>query len=392
MTNTQQPLRFYQFLACHSLLIGLLPFYLPTFLWGLGVELAGICLLIGVSGLSFCVALRFWQPVSKSNRPRSVASLFVLTFVLECILVVVAIIQQLHPVYIIALGIFNGLYNAFFWTTQRTLFLQMLGSNDSGRQYGNFQIFVSLFLKIGILIGGWLLGQSGALGLLIISIGIGVLASIWFYLNGDNNVLHDTETITLRESIEYRDKHNSQPVFIADGFFLFLESHFWTLSLFLVVEEDYARLGLVVVVLAVVFGVLFFILKNTIDKIAGQFVFKLAVCLYAASWALRVFANGELPAQWLLALLVSITFFSSFFRLAFNKRFFDIATSQQGVHYLLIKSYVTQFWVGIGFLLLAVILWLTGPTVEQIFTSTYLLASILSFIYLCYRIRPANKQ
>ncbi len=382
-------MRFYQFLGCHSLLIGLLPFYLPVFLWGNGHGLAQICLLIGVSGLSFCAALKFWQPLSTR---RSTAWLFSLTFGLECLLVAIAITQFQNTPYLIALGICNGVYNAFFWTTQRTLFLQILGGNDSGRQYGNFQIFVSVFLKLGILVGGWLLARDGALALLLISALLGLIATFWFYRFDNSVPLHSNEPISLKQSLMFKDKHNSRAIFVADGFFLFLESHVWSLSLFIIAEEDYARFGVVVVVLAVVFGLLFYVLKNTIDRIAGQFVFRLAVLLYGASWLLRIFADNGLPAQILLILLVCITFCSSFFRLAFNKRFFDIAGTQQGVRYLLIKSYITQFWLGIGFLLLAAVLWGSNISDTLVFTLMYVSASILSLIYLGYRLRVGPKD
>lgn len=385
MENHRQTILFYQFLGSHSLLIGLLPFYLPVFLWGVGLNLAHITLLIGISGLSFCAALSAWQPLS---RTLSLKRLMVITFVLELLLVASTFFASNALWAICLIGITNGFYNGFFWTTQRTLFLQLLGANDTGKRYGNFQIFVTVFLKIGILIGGWSLDAGGLPWLLLLSAIIGGLSSWWFLVKASNTPLHDINHIGLFQALAYKDKHRSRPVFLADGFFLFLESHYWTLSLFMLAEENYAKFGVIVVVLALLFALLFFLIKNTIDTIAVGLVFRIAVVLYALSWVLRCFVSNELSSSILLLLLLVITFCSSFFRLAFNKRFFDIAAANNGVGYLLIKSYQSQSFLGCGFILISMLLWIAGTTSLAALTPMYLAAAGLSFVYLLYRLKP----
>jgi len=389
LDNQRQSLLFYQFLGSHSLLIGLLPFYLPVFLWGIGFNLAHITLLIGVSGLSFCGALSLWQQVS---RKRSLKTLICLTFALECALVACTLFANTSTAMIVMLGIANGLYNGFFWTTQRTLFLKLLGQNDTGKRYGNFQIFVTVFLKIGILIGGWLLDAGGLPWLLGISVLIGGLCSWWFYMRAQRQSLHNTAAVSLAQSLRYQDKHRSRGVFIADGFFLFLESHYWTLSLFMLADENYARLGVIVVVLALLFGLLFYLIKNTIDSLSVSKVYAAAVVLYALSWLLRCFVSDELGSSALLILLMVITFCSSFFRLAFNKRFFDIAQLTNGTSYLIIKSYQSQFFLGCGFIVTAAILSATDHIGAGSLTPLYAIAAIGSFVYLLYRLNPQTDK
>lgn len=389
MENHRQTILFYQFLGSHSLLIGLLPFYLPVFLWGVGLNLAHITLLIGISGLSFCVALSAWQPLS---RTLSLKRLMVITFGLELLLVASTFFASNALWAICLIGITNGFYNGFFWTTQRTLFLQLLGANDTGKRYGNFQIFVTVFLKIGILIGGWSLDAGGLPWLLLLSAIIGGLSSWWFLLKASNTPLHDVNDIGLFLALAYKDKHRSRPVFLADGFFLFLESHYWTLSLFMLAEQNYAKFGVIVVVLALLFALLFFLIKNTIDTIAVGLVFRIAVVLYALSWVLRCFVSNELSSSILLLLLLVITFCSSFFRLAFNKRFFDIAAANNGVGYLLIKSYQSQSFLGCGFILISMLLWIAGTTSLAALTPMYLAAAGLSFVYLLYRLKPIKSS
>lgn len=425
MNNSAQPRFFYQFLGVHSLLIGLLPFFLPVFLWQHGIDLAALSILIGISGLCFAASLGLWQKWSCSW---PLLRLVKITFVLELLLVAcvglltsvpgaalfetvsvasggsatgsqitnnqngAAINQQLFAA--LCIGIANGVYNAFFWTTQRTLFLQQLSGNDSGKQYGNFQIFVTVVLKIGILAGGWLLESGGIVWLLALSAGISFAASSYFAqsVSGakqQRSVLHQTQRVTLRESLSFSDTKGSRPVFMVDGFFLYLESHFWTLSLFFLVQEDYGRLGVAVVILALVFAALFYLIKNRIDQLAVEQVYRSAVYLYAFSWLLRFTLDDESAGPSLWIALIVITFFSSFFRLAMNKRFFDIARQTGQVRYLLIKSYLSQSWLGLGFLLLGVTIWcLPAAGImmmhRDILQFIYLPAAALSLMYLRY--------
>lgn len=401
MNSHRSPLFFYQFLGVHSLLIGLLPFFLPVYLWKHGIGVPGLCLLIGVSGLSFVVALRPWQHIWYRWKPQK---LIALTFALELFLVAcvgwfstvpggalfdVAANAQL-PVKdvllaVFVIGIANGLYNAFFWTTQRSLFIQQLGNNDSGKQYGNFQIFVTVFLKIGILLGGLLLDFGGFLWLLALSAGTGFAATTYFSKKAYSALSVNSNRISLRHSLRYKDNHGSQQVFAIDGLFLYLESHFWTLSLFLIVREDYSRLGIVVVVLAVVFAVLFYLIKNRIDQLAVEKVYKAAVWLYAASWLLRFTLDNNSEGAGYLVALVLITFFSSFFRLAFNKRFFDVARKTGTVDYLLLKSYSSQAYLGLFYLILGASLAFASFEHLQILHYTYAGAAVLSLAYLKYR-------
>jgi len=400
--SKQSPAFFYKFLAAHSLLIGLLPFFLPVYLWQHGLSLAGLCILVGVSGLSFVAALRIWQRLFRRPTTRL---LITTTFALELLLVVVVGLFTTVPgaalfmqqgveqnmtlgallLAAVIIGIANGLYNAFFWTTQRCLFLQILGNNDTGKQYGNFQIFVTLFLKAGILLGGVLLDTGGFIWLLALSAGISFSASTW--LSGTTLEKPALKKIpaTLMDSLRYTDKQGSREVFTIDGLFLYLESHFWTLSLFLLVSQDFSRLGLTVVILALVFGVVFFLLKNRIDQLPVERVYRAAVWLYAGSWLLRFTLDSNSQGNSMLVALVVITFCSSFFRLAFNKRFFDVARKGNAVEYLLIKSYSSQSYLGLLFLSFGALLLAIPVTDSVALQYAYLPVAALSLIYLKYR-------
>ncbi len=89
-----------------------------------------------------------------------------------------------------------------------------------------------------------------------------------------------------------------------------------------------------------------------------------------------------------------ITFFSSFFRLAFNKRFFDLArrtgNGASNVQYLLIKSYSSQLFLGLTFLLLGAALLVTPIPHHLILQYLYVPAALLSLIYLRYSDKKAR--
>lgn len=387
------------------------------YLWNRGLGLAGLSLLIGISGFAFALSLGLWQRWSTRWPLRR---LITLTFILEIALVSAVGIATTIPgmalfatdalpaqhgnagplvLTAIALGICNGLYNGFFWTTQRTLFLQQLGRNDTGSQYGNFQIFVALFLKAGILIGGVLLDHGGFIWLLAISAGLSAVSAIHLAeQHGNHQPLHAFGThIGTRQSLKFTDHRGSRQTFAIDGIFLYLESHLWTLSLFLVVKQDFARLGVAVVLLALGFALLFYLIKNAIDKIDLQRVYQAAVLVYAISWLLRYTlseetsdtGNSAAEGSTLIITLLLITFFSSFFRLIFNKRFFDIAKNEGAVQYLLLKSYSSQWILGAFYTCLGLLLFVVDINTQLVFQIIYVCAAILTLAYLGYRDRTA---
>jgi len=388
-----QPQVFYSFLGAHSLLIGLLPFYLPVFLWGEGFQISHIALLIAATAAAFTLNLRPWQ---RMVYKRPLRTLLWLSFALECLLVFALIHWPLLArsgtpmmVGVVLLGALSGSYNAWFWTTQRTLFLAMTQSSNTGRQYGNFQIFVTVFLKVGILVGGLLIDANAIAWILWLSVLLSAMVLAWYHvaLPMQHLSLNSPKPITLSSSFTYRDTCRSFPIFLLDGLFLFLESHFWLLSLFLVVREDYSTLGVAVVALAVFFAVTFWLLKNTIDSLAGNAVYLSACAFYALSWICRAAIDADTPRTTLLIGLMLITFCSSFFRLAFNKRFFDIARTHGGTDYLLVKSYVSQCVLCVAYAALGLIVLLLNPSDGLAFLFIYIAAAVLSLGYALYQIK-----
>ena len=353
---------FYQYLGVHSLLIGIFPFFVPVFLWDKQYTLSEICFFVSLSGLGFCIALFCWD---RLIRKISLFRLMLLSFLLEiCMLLSTSV--SFATVMLICFSLLYGAYNCFFWTTQRALFYETLSQNNTGRKFGNFQIFVAAILQIGIFIGGLLLDKSGLIFIYLISIAICFAAAWFFYLQKKTLQLPpqllNKHVLSLRQVIAYKDKHNTRLIFLIDGLYLFLESFFWLISLFLLAHESFWQLGIIVIVLSVVFFVIFVIIKNTIDHIATHTMYKIATLLYAISWLLRGFVSDELSLEWLFLMLVLITFCTSFFRLAFNKRFYDLAQLTTAHHYLIKKSYYSQIFLA-GIYLLLGLLFITSTDI-----------------------------
>jgi hypothetical protein len=95
---------------------------------------------------------------------------------------------------------------------------------------------------MGIFAGGVMLEKSGYLSVYIFSGGTVIIAALFFLQKGHEIEL-DTKIVTasplcLRMVAGYKDRFNSKFVFAIDGIFLYLESYFWMISLFLIVRHE----------------------------------------------------------------------------------------------------------------------------------------------------------
>ena len=378
----------YSFLGVHSFLIGMFPFYIPVYLYKAGFSLAQICCFIAVTGLGFCSSLYLWDRISKRVPLRY---LIIFSLLSEFLLLTLFFLEK-DMGFILISGFFNGIFNCSFWMIQRLLFLDTITSKNSGKKFGNFQIFVLVVLKAGIFAGGIMLEKSGYLSVYLFSSGIVMAGAIFFWQKGigielDKGII-SAAPLNLGFVVGYKDRFNSKFVFAVDGVLLYLESYFWMISLFLIVRQNYWKLGVLIIFLVVIFGGIFVMIKNSIDRLPTHKMYTAAVCLYSLSWILRGLLSQRLNTFLLLLLLALITFCTSIFRLAFNKRFFDVARSTTAHEYIFIKSYFSQFFLAV-FALMGFLLLMSGDVVEQL-SRIYLIATLLSFTYLFYNRRKKH--
>lgn len=380
---TLQARGLYSFLGVHSFLIGLFPFYIPVYLYEAGFSLAQVCFFIAITGIGFFTNLYLWDRISKHL---SLRYLIVFSLLSEITLITLFFMEK-DITFIIISGFFNGVFNCNFWMIQRLLFLDTITQENSGQKFGNFQIFVLVVLKTGIFAGGALLEKSGFLSVYIFSAGIVLLSAIFFVLKTGkiklDTVILSAAPLSIRFVTGFKDRFNSRLIFAVDGIFLYLESYFWMISLFLIVKQSYWKLGLLVILLMVIFGAIFIIIKNSIDRLPKNIMYTAAVCLYSLSWILRGVLSQKLNTASLLMILAIITFCTSIFRLAFNKRFFDLAKPTTAHEYIFIKSYFSQFFLAV-FALMGFFLLRSGNAVELL-PRVYLIAALVSFIYLFYK-------
>jgi len=375
---------FYKYISVHTFLIGIFPFYLPVFLWKLGYSLADISFFIALSGLGYCSALWAWERI---HRKVSLEKVILLSFLLELLLLSAVYVGE-SRFFLPAVAILYGVYSCFFWITNRVLFVAMVTPGDSGRHYGNFQIVVAVILKVGVFIGGLMLDRYGYESIFIVSLLVSILGVSLFF--GQTNLKELSHAVVLQKPLnlvslsKFKDEFNSRFIFAIDGLFLFLESFFWLISLFIIVKESYWQLGLLVIGLMLIFGLIFYLIKNRIDRLPSQIVYQISVLLYVLSWVLRGMLDAEVSLSVLITALILISFSTSMFRLAFNKRFFDHAKHTATFQYIFVKSYYTQFFIAVIFGMIGVVL-LRFENVDQALRMIYFAAGFIAVGYCLYQ-------
>jgi MFS family permease len=366
-------------------------------MWQNGLTLADICWFVALNGVGYLLTLYVWDRIRQRLGWRKVIAI---SFILE-LAVVGSIVADtsLSAIHIIAL--INGAYGCFFWMSQRLLFVQCTSSHNTGKKFGNFQIVVMILLKVGILAGGYLWQMWGAASVFWVTLGLVVPAVVYHlcsHLPADLNASVEPP-LALKSMMTYRDKNRSRLVFFADGLFLFAESYFWVITLYFISGQDLSMLGVLVVSLSILLAILFYMIKNTLDHLNPQRVYFLAVFCYCLSWLLRglVDVDADADVLWIYLMIVVIGFFTAFFRLAFNKRFFDMSKQKKTHDYIVMKSYYSQLGVCVfyGLMGMAVIVFsgsllngLNNPV--AILQWCYWVLTPAALIYLLYRTTGAE--
>ena len=382
---------FYLFSAIHSFLLGLLPIFIPVILWDKGLLVADIAWFIVLSAVGFLAALSIWDKL----RARANWSLIIaLSFILQMLLVGLLIWDAQWL--LISLGaLINGAAGCFYWSTQRILFQAITSDKNTGNTFGNFQILVVFSLKFGILIGSFLLDSEFIKSLALLSFSASLIGFYLLYtlLQKTDKLLskQQPKAFSWSQIMAFKDDFHSKKIFLVDGLFLFLESYFWVLTLYILTKENLMKLGLLIVVLSILLAVIFFAMKKMIDRINAQRIFVISILGYAFSWFLRGELGLEADDITLYGGILVVAFLSSFFRLAFNKRFYDIARTHQPVYYIVCKSYYSQFMLIFFFSIIAVLASIGKDPLNQL-QVLYDLSIPLVFIYFVYGSKKGIKN
>ena len=379
---------FYLFTGFHSFLLGLLPIFIPVILWDKGLTLNQIAYFIALTAVGFVIALYYWDRLRAKQAWRRLLSL---SFVFQSIFVILLIWDNVH--YLVSLGaLINGAAGCFYWSTQRLLFQAITEDKNTGNTFGNFQILVVVALKIGVLAGSYLLGMAYFVGVLSLSLVVSLLGfsavnkslQALQYEQDSSHALQQVPAFSLKAVFTFRDQHRSALIFAVDGLFLFLESYFWVLTIYMLTQENVMQLGIIIVALSVLLALIFLVIKKYIDRANIQLIYYLAVVGYALSWLLRAQFEQMMSPVMLYSGLLLVAFLSNFFRLAFNKRFYDIARQDQPTRYIICKSYYSQLMMVVFFTAIAQ-LDLSGLQALSQLQIIYYLSIPFSFCYLLYR-------
>lgn len=375
---------FYLFSSSHSLLLGLIPLFTPLILWKNGVSLAFISFFIALSGISFSIALIYW---GKLRVKLAWSSIFACSFVFEILLASIMLFASQWILLSVG-AVLSGFTGCFYWSTQRVIFVNTTKDKNTGNTFGNFQLLVAISLKVGILIGGYLLQVNNLKTLFSVVVLISV-AGYYFTNKTFNQKLHLNNsdlaiTISFTSALRFKDNFNSRSIFFIDGIFLFIESYFWMISLYILIGENIAKLGSIIVLMGVSLGMIFIYIKKQIDHVNSQCIFHIAVAGYIISWLLR--SNLRIikaPFLFYMTLLI-IIFFTQFFRLAFNKRFYQIARLTGSTEYILCKSYISQFFIAIFFSIFGLLL-MFGKAPMYPLHLLYIIIVPLACVYFLYK-------
>jgi len=376
---------FYSFSGLHAFLMGLFPFFIPVYLLNHGYNLQEISLFIAITALAFCITLRGWEVIFHST---SVHLVIISSFGLEIILLSCFFITD-RQLFLFSAAAINGIYSCLFWLTQRLLFLKTITADNSGRKFGNLQIFVFIMLKTGIFSGGLLLEYGRFEGIFLTGLLLN-LAAISYFRRVKTSYQETRlfpksyRPMTMGDIWRWHDERGSKFIFIIDGVFLYLESYFWGLSLFLMAGSNYQNLAILVIILAISFGLLFYFIKNKIDKLDRNRLYRLALFIYLLSWLLRALLSGHISGAILAMGLLAVSFATGFFRLVFNKRFFEYAGKNEPQRYIILKSYYSQLFIAITFGILS-LLYKGGTDLNTLLQTSYGWAAIISILYLSWR-------
>jgi MFS family permease len=370
----------YFFLFSNTVIAGLFNFLIPLYLYDKGFTFSDISFFIALNSLVFFICLFVIEYLINKL---SISLLVLLTFGSYAAYISSIFFFQYHEYFIIMLGVLSGIYLSLFWILQRYFFLNTLSPGNIGRQFGNLQIFVGLSSQIATFLGAYLLEFYDFTTIYIISMSLLLASTAYGIIKGSSQTFKNLKRNTFSDIINFKDASNSKRIFIIDGIFLFLESHFWLLIIFLFAKGNFFEVGKIITLLAIIFFAAYVVIKNKIDRISLEKIWPLSIILYAASWILRyVFVLIENPAgQYLLIYLIG--FLTLFFRLSFNKIFFEKARSTSGITYILMKSYYSQAFIFVAFLGISVIFQVFNESI-LVFNGLFIAASALSFMYLEY--------
>lgn len=382
---------FYLFTGFHSFLLGLMPLFIAVILWDKGITISEISAFIALTAVGFLIALYYWDRLRAAH---DWVKLISLSFLLQSLLVVLLMWGQ--QTLLLTIGaLVNGAAGCFYWSTQRLFFQAITEDKNTGNTFGNFQILVVIALKVGVLIGTYLLGMQYLFSLLVLSFIVSLLGFILVYKNltSQSQLLHmkQVPAFTIKQIIHFRDQYKSTLIFIIDGLFLFLESYFWLLTIYMLTQENVMQLGLILIALTVFLAVIFFFIKKYIDSVNTQKIYNIAVIGYAFSWLVRGMLNTDMDSAIIYSGLLLAAFLSNFFRLAFNKRFYDIARKELPTRYIICKSYYSQFMLVIFFSLIAIFTLSTDTALHQL-QIVYLVCIPLALIYFVYGNKRADTK
>jgi len=377
----------YIFIFVNTLISGIFGIFLPVYLFDIGFLFSEISFFIAISAFAYFLSLfAIERIISKFE----VKKLMTFTFLIYFLMISLIYLFNKSKFFLIMLGTLSGIYLSFFWIIQRLLFLNSIEYSNIGEKFANIQIFVLVISQLSILAGAYTLENFDFGTVYWISIILLVFSIFLISIGNDKNLTFKEneqayEPMTISYIKNFKDSHNSKFIFTIDGIFLYLETYFWLLVIFLFLNSNFLNAGLIIILVTVIFYFLYLFIRNIVNKSNSKILFNIAVFFYSLSWFLRYFFDISANNSISYVLIIIIGFFTMLFRLVYNKFFFKIAKQTLLSKYIFLKSYYSQFFILISFFIFGIIFTLFNQS-EQVFKLIFLIASISSFLYLYQRI------
>lgn len=377
----------YLFIFINALISGIFGIFLPVYLFDIGFLFSEVSFFIAISSFSYFLSLFILERIISKF---TIKKLMIFTFIAYSLMISIIYLLAESRFFLLMVGILSGIYLSFFLIIQRLLFLNSIEHSNIGEKFANIQIFVLLVSQIAILLGSYILENFDFKIVYSLSIILLFFSIILISKGNVKNLKFEEQkqaysVMTLNTIFNFTDKYNSKFIFSIDGIFLYLETYFWLLVIFLFLKSNFLSAGIMIILVTLVFYIFYLFIRRIVDKSNLKILFKMAVVFYSLSWILRFFFDLSPDDSISYLLIIIIGFLSMFFRLVYNKAFFKIAKETILARYIFLKSYYSQFFISCSFLIFG-LLFLLFDQSEQVFKGIFLAFSLLTFLYLYQKI------
>jgi len=346
----------------------LIGIFVPIYLYSIGFSLTYICIyLIGIS-LTYLLGIPIAIKIINEIGFKYTILLSIPFYILH--LTSVKFIESNHYFFHIS-WLTLGIYFSLFWPAFHSE-IAVSGNNKSrGSQIGTLQIITILFGSFAPLIGGFILQTTGYALLLFIS--------SFLLLLGLFPLLTSKEIKIKKINFKYYDyirfikdqkKVRAKQAFKAEGIDSFLTFTFWPIVLFILLNKNFLNLGTLLTSVSLISVIFIFYYKSFFDRTNKQKALKFVSSTKSINWFLRtiIILFGTTLLYFVESLYKLI---HSFFTLSFQSIFYNNATKENYLSYIVFRDFYLHTAKITFALLIICSIYFLGETKELFIFATF---------------------